>query len=49
SFYVVGPGDTLPRIARRYGVPPDKIALANGIAQTDALEPGQKLYIPARR
>jgi nucleoid-associated protein YgaU len=49
TFYVVGPGDTLPRIARRYGVPPDKIALANGIAQTDALEPGQKLYIPARR
>ena len=49
TFYVVGAGDTLPRIARRYGVPPDKIALANGMAQTDAPEPGQKLYIPARR
>ncbi|HNU94546.1 MAG TPA: LysM peptidoglycan-binding domain-containing protein [Bacillota bacterium] len=49
TFYVVGAGDTLPRIARRYGVPPDKIALANGMAQTDVPEPGQKLYIPARR
>ncbi len=49
TFYVVGFGDTLPRIARRYGVPPDKIALANGMVQTDALTPGQKLYIPARR
>jgi len=49
TFYVVAFGDTLARIARRYGVPPDKIALANGIAQTDALSPGQKLYIPARR
>jgi nucleoid-associated protein YgaU len=49
TFYIVAFGDTLARIARRYGVPPDKIALANGIAQTDALSPGQKLYIPARR
>ena len=49
TLYVVAFGDTLARIARRYGVPPDKIALANGIAQTDALSPGQKLYIPARR
>ena len=49
TFYVVGFGDTLPRIARRYGVPPDKIASANGMVQTDALTPGQKLYIPARR
>lgn len=49
TFYVVGMGDTLPRVARRYGVPADKIALANQMAQTDALAPGQKLYIPARR
>jgi nucleoid-associated protein YgaU len=49
TFYIVTSGDTLARIARRYGVPPDKIALANGIGQTDTLAQGQKLYIPARR
>lgn len=49
TFYVVGPGDTLARIARRYGVPPDRIAAANGMSVTEEVTPGQKVYIPTRR
>ena len=35
TFYVVGEGDTLVRIARRYGIPPDRIAAANGMSVTE--------------
>ena len=49
TFYVVGEGDTLVRIARRYGIPPDRIAAANGMSVTEEVILGQKVYIPARR
>jgi LysM repeat protein len=49
TFYVVAEGDTLARIARRYGVPPDRIAAANGMSVTEEVTIGQKVYIPARR
>ncbi|MCR4426075.1 MAG: DUF3794 domain-containing protein [Firmicutes bacterium] len=48
TFYVAGPRDTLGRIAKRYGVPPDRIAAANNMSPTDTLSCGQKIYIPAR-
>ncbi|MEA4883390.1 MAG: DUF3794 domain-containing protein [Clostridia bacterium] len=49
TFYVAGPGDTLARISRRYGVPLDKIASANGMGPADQLGLGQKIYVPAKR
>lgn len=42
----VGKGDTLTKIARRYGVSSRKIASANGIGYKSHLRPGQTLIIP---
>lgn len=49
TFCVVGPTDTLARIARKYGVTADALAAANSLSPTDALIPGEKIYIPAAR
>lgn len=49
TFCVVGPSDTLPRIARKYGVAIEALAGANSIAPTDAIALGQKIYIPIQR
>lgn len=43
--YVVQPGDTLQRIAQSYGVPWQLLARINGIADPNALRPGQKLKV----
>lgn len=43
--YVVQPGDTLARIAQSYGVPWQLLARINGIADPNALRPGQTLKV----
>ncbi len=43
----VQPGETLWRIARRYGTTPERIAAANGIPVEGILRVGQRLRIPA--
>jgi len=43
---IVGSGDTLPGIARRYGVPASAIMQANNLTSASALKPGQRLVIP---
>ncbi|WP_018248288.1 DUF3794 and LysM peptidoglycan-binding domain-containing protein [Orenia marismortui] len=45
-IYVVQPGDTLYKIARRYRTTVDAIVEANDISNPDVLEIGQKLIIP---
>jgi murein DD-endopeptidase MepM/ murein hydrolase activator NlpD len=42
----VAPGDTLASLSRRYGVPAQAIAEANGLSGPAALRPGQHLVIP---
>jgi LysM repeat protein len=44
--HVVQRGETLFQIARRYGVPLDKLIAANGITNPDRIEVGQVLIIP---
>lgn len=47
--YVVQPGDTLSRIARRFGVTLGALISANPqIADPDLIYPGQVINIPAR-
>jgi len=46
SAYVVQPGDTLYRIALRYGTTPRAILQLNGISNPNLIEPGQALAIP---
>jgi murein DD-endopeptidase MepM/ murein hydrolase activator NlpD len=45
EMVAVAPGDTLPALARRYGVTVDMIARANGLS-TVYVRPGTKLFIP---
>ncbi len=45
--YVVVAGDTMYDIARRHGCTVDDIAKASGVARPEAIQPGQKLIIPA--
>ena len=44
--YVVKPGDTMYGIGMKYGVEPEDLARANGIADAGSLQVGQKLDIP---
>src|SRR5579863_9033164 len=46
TTYVVQPGDTLFRIALRYGVTVAQIAALNGIANPNLIFSGQTLQIP---
>jgi len=46
--YTVQPGDTLTRIAARYGVRVRDLVEANGLEDPDVLRPGQVLRIPGR-
>jgi LysM repeat protein len=47
--YVVQPGDTLTRLAERYGTTVLAIQLANAMGDSDTIFAGLKLIIPARR
>ena len=44
--YVVQPGDNLFRIALKYGVTVEAIAVANDISKVNLIYPGQELVIP---
>lgn len=48
TFYVVGRGDTLARIAARFGTTISAIASANGIYNPNLIFAGQQLRIPIR-
>ena len=45
-FYLVQPGDTLWKIARRYQTTMDTLARVNQISNPDRIDIGQKLIIP---
>lgn len=45
-IYLVKEGDTLWKIAKRFGSTVDDIARTNGIENVNQISPGQKLYIP---
>lgn len=46
TFYTVQPGDTLTRIALRFGVSVQSLALANGLSNINVIFVGQQLTIP---
>src|SRR5687768_8042620 len=46
TIYIVQPGDTLSRIAQRFGVPMATIMAANGISNPNLIFSGQRLTIP---
>src|SRR5262245_34763589 len=46
--HTVGPGQTLSRIAERYGVSAAALAAANGLSRGDPIRPGQVLVVPPR-
>jgi len=46
TFYVVGRGDTLARIAARFGTTVAAIASTNGIGNPNLIYTGQQLRIP---
>jgi LysM repeat protein len=48
GFHVVQAGESLSRIASRYGVTPSEVAQANGITNPNSIRVGQKLKIPKR-
>jgi peptidoglycan lytic transglycosylase D len=43
--YVARPGDTLAKIARRYGLQPGDLARINKLSYSSALEEGQRIYV----
>lgn len=49
TVYVVQPGDTLYRIAARFGVSVPAIVAANGLANPNLIYVGQRLSIPGSR
>lgn len=46
--YTVKPGDTLPLLSERYGIPWKKLARINRIKPPYSLKPGQKIHVPPR-
>ena len=46
QVYIVQPGDTLSRIAARFGVTTDDLIAGNGITDPDNLVIGTRLIIP---
>ncbi|TET73649.1 MAG: LysM domain-containing protein, partial [Dehalococcoidia bacterium] len=44
--YVVQPGENLFRIALKYGVAVEALAVANDISNINLIHPGQRLVIP---
>lgn len=47
-YHEVKPGETLGRIAKKYGATVDELVRANGLSEPDRLQPGQLIYIPGR-
>ncbi len=48
EVYIVEAGDTLFKIALRYGISVDSLSRANALSEGDILRVGQQLLIPAR-
>ncbi|MDO5517517.1 MAG: DUF3794 domain-containing protein, partial [Clostridium sp.] len=48
TIYVVGQGDTLWGLAKKYSTTVEQLKSINGIEDTDYIESGQKLIIPGR-
>jgi putative chitinase len=46
GIHVVQPGENLFRIALKYGVTVEAIAVANNISNVNLIYPGQRLIIP---
>lgn len=46
ATYTILRGDTLYRVAERFGITVAELASANGIAEDDLIYPGQILVIP---
>lgn len=46
TFYVVQSGDTLSKIANRFGVDQAELMAVNGITDPDHIEKGEELRIP---
>jgi membrane-bound lytic murein transglycosylase D len=46
GVHTVDQGETLWAIAKRYGTTPEAIAQKNGIAMTDTIYPGHRLFVP---
>lgn len=46
TSYIVQPGDTLSKIAGRFGVTQAELMALNGITNPDHIEKGQKLKLP---
>ena len=44
-LYIVQPGDTLWKIAKRYGVSVETLIAANDIKNPDLIQPGQKIIL----
>jgi predicted esterase len=47
DVHVVGDGQTLGRIAKRYNVSIEALCKANGITRREKIRPGQKLVVPS--
>jgi murein DD-endopeptidase MepM/ murein hydrolase activator NlpD len=47
STHLIGPGETLFAVGRRYGVTPQAVAEANGLTFSSTLKVGQRLKLPA--
>lgn len=47
SSYVIAKGDTISRIAARFGISTQAVLTANGLTWTSIIYPGQKLAIPS--
>lgn len=45
-IYIVKKGDSLWKIAKKYGSTVEDIKIVNGIEEADIIEPGQKIFIP---
>jgi len=46
--HLVAPGETLARIARRYGTTVERLARANGLGNPDLIVAGRRLRVPGR-
>lgn len=46
TVYIVQPGDTLNKIAEKFGVSLDALIKANNISKPDSLDVGQEIKIP---
>lgn len=46
SLYIVKPGDSLIRLARKFHLPTSRLAAENGLESTAMLKIGQKLQVP---